>query len=143
MKHIILSFGIIITCLLILFKLGTISLMYSTSNAEYVLFGVGAVCLVIGFMLRKRQSGSSTGAGVKKDDNLIADDSAINNIGLSVRELEILKLIDEGLSNQQIAEKLYVSENTVKKHVSNLFSKLDVARRTEATRKAKNLGILR
>ena len=62
--------------------------------------------------------------------------------GISQREFEVLLLINEGLSNLQIAGKLFVSENTVKKHVSNLFFKLDVARRTEAVRKAKGLKLL-
>jgi ATP/maltotriose-dependent transcriptional regulator MalT len=51
-------------------------------------------------------------------------------------------LINDGLSNQQIADKLFVSENTVKKHISNLFFKMDVERRTEAIKKAKGLRIL-
>ena len=46
------------------------------------------------------------------------------------------------MSNQQIAEKLFVSENTVKKHISSLFLKLDVERRTEAIRRARELSLV-
>jgi DNA-binding NarL/FixJ family response regulator len=61
---------------------------------------------------------------------------------LSKREHEVLTLIAAGYSNQEIAEKLYVSLNTVKTHSANLFLKLDVKRRTQAVQKAKDLGLL-
>jgi LuxR family transcriptional regulator, maltose regulon positive regulatory protein len=67
-----------------------------------------------------------------------------NNIGsvLSDRELDTLKLIAEDLSNQEIADKLFVSINTVKTHVKNILLKLDVDSRTRAVAKAKELGIV-
>ena len=70
------------------------------------------------------------------------DPKQLSKLGLSKREYEILQLITEGLSNQQIADKLFVSENTIKKHISNLFLKLDVERRTEAVKKAKALRVI-
>jgi len=62
--------------------------------------------------------------------------------GLSARELDALKLIATNLSNQEIADKLFISLNTVKTHLKNIYFKLDVDNRTEATAKAKELGIL-
>jgi LuxR family maltose regulon positive regulatory protein len=61
---------------------------------------------------------------------------------LSDRELEVLELIAEGLSNREIAAKLYLSLNTVKVHSSNIYGKLGVNSRTQAVAKAKTLGIL-
>ena len=61
---------------------------------------------------------------------------------LSERELEILAAIAEGLSNQEAARRLYISERTVKWHASNIYSKLQVSNRTEAVAKARSLGIL-
>ena len=61
---------------------------------------------------------------------------------LSERELEILGLIAEGLSNPQIASRLYLSLNTVKVHSRNIYGKLDVHSRTQAVSKARILGIL-
>lgn len=66
----------------------------------------------------------------------------IEKLGISKRELDVLNLIAIGLSNEEIAQKLFVSLNTVKTHSSNIFSKLDVKRRTQATEKAKRLNII-
>jgi len=62
--------------------------------------------------------------------------------GLTPRELEILELIAQGMSNREIAEKLYVSENTVKTHSSRVFDKLGARRRTQAVQMGKELGLL-
>jgi ATP/maltotriose-dependent transcriptional regulator MalT len=70
------------------------------------------------------------------------NDKALDQTGLSKRELEVLGLISDGLSNEEIAEKLFISLNTIKTHTSNLFEKLEVKRRTQATEKAKRLGLI-
>lgn len=70
------------------------------------------------------------------------NDAELQRLGISKREFEVLELIALGLSNQEIAEKLFVSLNTVKTHSSNLFMKLEARRRTEAIRRAKELQIL-
>ncbi len=70
------------------------------------------------------------------------DEAALARLGITPRELEVLQLMAQGHSNQQIADQLYVSLNTVKTHISNLLSKLDAARRTQAIQKAKALGII-
>lgn len=61
---------------------------------------------------------------------------------LSERELDVLHLLAEGLSNQEIADRLFVSLNTTKTHLSNIYSKLNVKSRTQAIRRAKELAIL-
>ena len=62
--------------------------------------------------------------------------------GLTNRELAILKLVAEGLSNLDIASKLFVTEQTVKFHLSNIYRKLSVGNRTEATRYAYKNGLI-
>lgn len=64
-------------------------------------------------------------------------------LGITKRELEILELIAEGLSNREIAERIFVSENTVKTHSSRLFDKLNARRRTQAVQLGKELGLIR
>lgn len=61
---------------------------------------------------------------------------------LSKREFEVLRCLADGLDNQRIAEKLFLSMGTVKNYISNLYSKLDVANRTEAVRKAQKEDLL-
>jgi DNA-binding CsgD family transcriptional regulator len=63
-------------------------------------------------------------------------------LGITKRELEILELIAEGLSNREIADKLFVSENTVKTHSSRLFDKLGAKRRTQAVQIGKDIGLI-
>jgi two-component system, NarL family, response regulator LiaR len=70
------------------------------------------------------------------------NESELQRLGISKREYEVLGLMAQGLSNQEIADKLFVSLNTVKTHSSNLFIKLDARRRTQAVRRAKEFGLL-
>ena len=65
-----------------------------------------------------------------------------NHFGLTPRELEILQLMAEGRSNAQLARMLWVTEQTVKFHLSNVYRKLDVSNRTEASRLAHHAGLL-
>jgi DNA-binding NarL/FixJ family response regulator len=65
------------------------------------------------------------------------------SLKISEREFEVLGLLASGRSNKQIANRLEVSPNTVKSHVASLFAKLEVARRTEAILRARELGLIR
>jgi NarL family two-component system response regulator LiaR len=77
-----------------------------------------------------------------KSDDFVLDDKELARIGLSKRELEVLQLMAQGLSNHQIAEHLFVSLNTIKTHSSKVFEKLEVQRRTQAVDKAKKLCLI-
>ena len=70
------------------------------------------------------------------------NEQRLKDLGITKRELEILELIAQGMSNREIAEKLFVSENTVKTHSSRLFDKLSARRRTQAVQIAKEMGLL-
>ena len=70
------------------------------------------------------------------------DEQRLKDLGITKRELEILALIAQGMSNREIAEKLFVSENTVKTHSSRLFDKLGAKRRTQAVQIAKEFGLI-
>lgn len=70
------------------------------------------------------------------------DAARLEQLGITPRELQILELIAAGLSTREIAEKLFVSENTVKTHSSRLFDKLDARRRTQAVQRAKEAGLI-
>ncbi|MDX2121955.1 MAG: helix-turn-helix transcriptional regulator [Gemmatimonadota bacterium] len=70
------------------------------------------------------------------------DDRRLESLGITPRELEILELIAQGLSNREIAERVNVSENTVKTHSSRVFMKLGARRRTQAVQLGKDLRLI-
>jgi DNA-binding CsgD family transcriptional regulator len=72
----------------------------------------------------------------------VRDAAQLERVGVTPRELEILELIAQGLSNREIAEQLFVSENTVKTHSSRLFDKLGARRRTQAVQLGKQRGLI-
>lgn len=72
----------------------------------------------------------------------VFNEKEAERLGLSKREIEVLQFMAEGLSNQEIADKMFVSLNTIKTHSSNIFSKLDVKRRTAAIETARKLGLV-
>jgi DNA-binding CsgD family transcriptional regulator len=72
----------------------------------------------------------------------VVNDQKREHLGITPRELDILELIARGMSNREIAEKLFVSENTVKTHSSRVFSKLGARRRTQAVQLGKEFGLL-
>jgi DNA-binding CsgD family transcriptional regulator len=72
----------------------------------------------------------------------VADQARIDSLGITPRELEVLQLIAEGLSNKEMAERLFVSENTIKTHTSRVFDKLGASRRTQAVQLAKSQGLI-
>jgi DNA-binding CsgD family transcriptional regulator len=74
--------------------------------------------------------------------SFILNEAKLRELTITRRELEILELIAGGLSNREIAEKLFVSENTVKTHSSRLFDKLSARRRTQAVQVGKELGLI-
>lgn len=65
-----------------------------------------------------------------------------DELTLTPREIEVLGLLAEGLSNKEMAERLFVSENTVKTHCSRVFDKLGAGRRTQAVQRAKQHGLI-
>jgi NarL family two-component system response regulator LiaR len=85
----------------------------------------------------KEVPGAPPGGGA-----FIPNDQKRNDLGITPREFEILRLIAQGMSNREIAEHLFVSENTVKTHSSRVFDKLGARRRTQAVQFGKEFGLL-
>jgi len=79
---------------------------------------------------------------VSRNENFVLDTALVAQLELSKRELEILNLLAQGHSNQEIAAKLFISLSTVKTHIQNLFEKLEVKRRIQAVEKAKRLNLI-
>lgn len=146
MKQTILGFGLLIFSLLVLFRLAGYSQFRMNYGMEIWIAVFSIVFFIIGIFLSRKMFRKEI---VTEKEVIVEvtvptgiDSRQVDKLGLSKREYEILLLITEGLSNQQIAGKLFISENTIKKHISNLFLKLDVERRTEAVKKAKALRVI-
>lgn len=75
-------------------------------------------------------------------ENFVFNENKMQELDISQRELEVLQLAAKGLSNQEIANQLFLSLSTVKTHMSNLFFKLDVTRRTQAVEKGRQLQLI-
>ena len=79
---------------------------------------------------------------VPASNSFVLNERKLGELGITKRELEILSLIASGMSNREIAEKLFVSENTVKTHSSRLFDKMNAKRRTQAVQLGKEFGLI-
>ena len=79
---------------------------------------------------------------VQPSENFVVNENNLKQLSISKREHDVLVLMAQGLSNQEVADKLFVSLNTVKTHSSKLFEKLNVERRTQAVQEAKKLGLV-
>lgn len=136
MKKTILVFSLLILALLLLFQFSKYTLIIGNMEMEYVMAIIAIVFLGIGLFINKK---------IQKQDttsNNQIDLQKIEELGLSKREYEVLKEVALGLSNQEIADKLFVSESTIKTHVSNLLVKLNAKRRTQAIQISKALNII-
>ena len=136
MKKTILVFGLLILSLLLLFQFSKYALISSTLKTEFIIAIIAIVFFFVGIYINKKTlrptALSSTEINHKKIDEL----------EITTREYEVLQKISEGLSNKEIADTLFLSESTIKTHVSNLLVKLNAKRRTQAVQIAKALQII-
>ena len=108
---------------------------------------VAATFAVLGIWLglklnERRQSAALKEVSAAASEPFSPDEKKRERLGITRRELEILEHIARGMSNREIAEKLFVSENTVKTHSSRVFEKLGAKRRTQAVQLGKEFGLL-
>ncbi len=140
MKRIIITFGILAVVLLLLTQLGKYSLFVLGPSNE-VMLGIWIVLLVgFGVVVSRYLFLKNNPSEVASTANLDLD--KVKALGISDREYEVLQHLARGLSNKEIANTLFISESTVKTHVSNLLGKLDAKRRTQAVSKAKELNLI-
>jgi len=140
MKPVIISFSLLILALLILFRLPGVYQLDNRISTGTWIAAFSILFLFIGIVLSKKLFARTT--IITKQKPAIINYEQLLKLGISKREADILLLVDEGLSNQQIADTLFLSENTIKKHLSNIFQKLQVERRTEAIKKIRELSII-
>lgn len=136
MKKTVLVFGLLIFALLLLFQISKYSLVTGSLKSETTIAIIAVVFFIVGVYLNKKSLHKAQRPLQKIDHR------KIETLELSPREYEVLTEIAKGLSNKEIGDKLFLSESTIKTHVSNLLIKLDAKRRTQAIQIAKELQII-
>ena len=139
MKKTILLYGLSLAALVAILKFVEYRLFVRDLSMEFYVGVVAVLFTALGVWVGLRLTRKKV---IVLPADFTLDQGALDRLALSKREFEVLVLISSGLSNQEIADKLFVSVNTIKTHSSNLFQKLDVGRRTQAIQKAKELRII-
>ena len=150
MKRHVLIYGIIGGILVALLQWTQYRFLVIEHSAEIYGALIAAIFAVLGIWLGLRLKSAREKIVVQEiavpvassPEPFVANDRKRENLNITRRELEILELVAQGLSNREIAEKLFVSENTVKTHCSRAFDKLGARRRTEAVQMGKKLGLI-
>lgn len=137
MKKTILIYGIALALLIFLLEYFEYRYFVRDISTEGFIFLIALMFAGLGLWAgNKLTSPKQTSSEFQKNEK------AKDYLGISERELEVLALVAQGLSNKEIASKLFVSINTVKTHLSKLYEKLEVSRRIQAVEKAKSLRLI-
>lgn len=143
MRSIVIGFGLMILCMLVLFKLAEVNFTMGNVRLEVIVAIAAMIFFFVGLYFNQRENRRQTEPPPPQNNLTAAPDyEQIKKLGLSQREHDVLVKMAEGLSNQEIAAQLFVSENTIKTHVSSILFKLDAKRRTQAVQLAKQLKIV-
>lgn len=139
MKKTILLYGLALALLIFILKYLEYRLLVRDLSTEIYVGIVAVTFTALGIWAGLRLTRKKV---IIANAAFVFNEAVLQELGISKREHEVLELIAQGLSNQEIADKLFVSLNTIKTHASNLFLKLDVGRRTQVVQKAKKLRLI-
>jgi DNA-binding CsgD family transcriptional regulator len=147
MKRHVLIYGLIGGILIAVLKWTEYRFLVIEHSIEIYGGLIAATFAVLGIWLGLKLTGTKERVVVKEvlvpaGEPFVPDERKRVDLGITPRELEILELIAQGLSNREIAGKLYVSENTVKTHSSRVFDKLGAKRRTQAVQIGKTARLI-
>ncbi|NOQ74412.1 MAG: DNA-binding response regulator [Crocinitomix sp.] len=137
MKKNVITFGLLIAALLILFQLSHYQLFKGNLTTEIIIAVVSVVFFFLGLYFRQKWTKENK-VNQKGEINY----KTLHQLNISDREQEVLQGIVAGLSNKEIGAQLFISESTIKSHVTSLYSKLEVKKRPQAIVKAHQLGIV-
>ena len=145
----ILLYGISLAALLFLLKWLELRFVIYDYAFEIYIGAIAVIFTALGIWLaRKLTSPKIKTVIIEKQvlinnsEGFVQDEKKAAELGLSKRELEVLELMAVGLSNEEIAERLFLSLNTIKTHSARVFEKMEVKRRTQAVEKGKRLRLI-
>jgi NarL family two-component system response regulator LiaR len=145
----VIFYGILLAALLLLLKWLELKLIIINHAFEVYAGSIAIIFTALGIWLALKLSKPKIETLIiekeiklQTADQFILNQEALTVLNLSKRELEVLELLAAGLSNQEIADRLFVSLNTIKTHTSKLFEKMEVKRRTQAVDMAKRLSLI-
>ena len=146
MRHVLL-YGLLGGILIVGLKLIEYRWLLVRHSVEIYAALVAAIFAAVGIWLGRRITRPKETVVVREvmvpaPAEFVRDDRRLESLGITPRELEILGLIAQGLSNREIAARIFVSENTVKTHSSRIFDKLGARRRTQAVQIGKEMRII-
>lgn len=144
MRPIIIGFGLLILCLLILFRIAEVNFIQGDVKLE-IIVAIAAVIFFFAGIYFNDQSARKRAAQqpvAPPNPGSVINYEEIKKAGLTQREHDVLVKMAEGMSNQEIGAALFLSESTIKTHVSNILFKLDAKRRTQAIQIAKQRRIV-
>ena len=144
MKKTVLIYGALLAVLVILLRVLEYRFFVRDLSIEIYIGIIALLFTSLGIwlglkLIDKQKSKAHSPSGL---EDFVINSEKLKSYGISDREQEVLELMAKGLSNQEIADKLFVSLHTVKTHSANLYSKLNVKRRTQAIRKAREISLL-
>ena len=145
MKRHVLMYGLLGGILIALLKWTEYRFLVVEHSVEIYGGLIAATFAILGIWLGLKLTGTRQGGRevvAAAGEPFVPDEGKRANLGITRRELEVLELIAQGMSNREIAGKLFVSENTVKTHSSRVFDKLGAKRRTQAVQLGKEFGLL-
>jgi DNA-binding CsgD family transcriptional regulator len=146
MRTLVLGFGLLTLCLLILFKVAEVQVVQGNARLEIVVAFAAIVFFFIGYYVNQKSTAKKIVAGSLLYEThqpvQTPNQEQLKKLGLTSRELEVLEKMALGLSNQEIGQALFLSESTIKSHVSNILLKMDVKNRILAVQQAKELKII-
>ena len=147
MRPIIIGFGLLILCLLVLFRMADINFIKGNVKLEVIVAIAALIFFFVGLYFNHHSQKKFMQEKYPSTENpeipsTPIDYEQIKKLGLTQREHDVLVKMAAGLSNREIAAALFLSESTIKTHVSNIFFKLDAKRRTQAVQVAKQLKIV-
>ena len=141
MRKTVILYGLSLAALIFLLKLLQYRFLVRDLSLEFYMGLLALLFTSIGIWAGLKLTRKKT-VLIPAPSNFTLDSTRLEKLGISKREHEVLELMAHGLTNQEIADKLFVSVNTIKTHTTNLFSKLDVKRRTQAIQKGKELMLI-